>query len=86
VFEKKENGDYQVRVVCQILWVNGTRYELQEIYGIGNSMEGDADANDPGKECVICLSEPRDTTVLPCRHMVSLLAIYSRTVFFFVRN
>jgi E3 ubiquitin-protein ligase MGRN1 len=71
VFEKKENGDYQVRVVSQILWVNGTRYELQEIYGIGNSMEGDADANDPGKECVICLSEPRDTTVLPCRHMVS---------------
>ncbi|KAK3147779.1 hypothetical protein QOZ80_3BG0286620 [Eleusine coracana subsp. coracana] len=69
VFEKKENGDYQVRVVSQILWVNGTRYELQEIYGIGNSMEGDADANDPGKECVICLSEPRDTTVLPCRHM-----------------
>ncbi|CAL4913597.1 unnamed protein product [Urochloa decumbens] len=69
VFEKKENGEYQVRVVCQILWVNGTRYELQEIYGIGNSMEGDADANDPGKECVICLSEPRDTTVLPCRHM-----------------
>lgn len=69
VFAKKENGDYQVRVVSQILWVNGTRYELQEIYGIGNSVEGDADANDPGKECVICLSEPRDTTVLPCRHM-----------------
>ncbi|GJN08434.1 hypothetical protein PR202_ga26350 [Eleusine coracana subsp. coracana] len=69
VFEKKENGDYQVRVASQILWVNGTRYELQEIYGIGNSMEGDSDANDPGKECVICLSEPRDTTVLPCRHM-----------------
>ena len=22
-----------------------------------------------GRECVICLSEPRDTTVLPCRHM-----------------
>lgn len=22
-----------------------------------------------GAECVICLSEPRDTTVLPCRHM-----------------
>ncbi|KAI4993727.1 hypothetical protein ZWY2020_008040 [Hordeum vulgare] len=69
VFEKKESGDYQVRVVSQILWVNGTRYELQEIYGIGNSVEGDTDANDPGKECVICLSEPRDTTVLPCRHM-----------------
>ncbi|KAI9154322.1 hypothetical protein LWI28_024423 [Acer negundo] len=68
VFEK-EKGEYQVRVVKQILWVNGMRYELQEIYGIGNSAEGDVDANDPGKECVICLSEPRDTTVLPCRHM-----------------
>lgn len=68
VFEK-EKGEYQVRVVKQILWVSGMRYELQEIYGIGNSADGDFDANDPGKECVICLSEPRDTTVLPCRHM-----------------
>ncbi|KAG6735586.1 hypothetical protein POTOM_061773 [Populus tomentosa] len=68
VFER-EKGEYQVRVMKQFLWVNGMRYELQEIYGIGNSVEGDVDANDPGKECVICLSEPRDTTVLPCRHM-----------------
>ncbi|XP_047971266.1 probable E3 ubiquitin-protein ligase LOG2 [Salvia hispanica] len=68
VFEK-DKGEYHVRVVKQILWVNGMRYELQEIYGIGNSVEGEVDANDPGKECVICLSEPRDTTVLPCRHM-----------------
>ncbi|XP_010264700.1 PREDICTED: probable E3 ubiquitin-protein ligase LOG2 [Nelumbo nucifera] len=68
VFEK-EKGEYQVRVVKQILWVNGMRYELQEIYGIGNSVDGEFDGNDPGKECVICLSEPRDTTVLPCRHM-----------------
>ncbi|KAI7748514.1 hypothetical protein M8C21_020729 [Ambrosia artemisiifolia] len=69
VFEK-DKGEYHVRVVKQILWVNGMRYELQEIYGIGNSVDGtDFDGNDPGKECVICLSEPRDTTVLPCRHM-----------------
>lgn len=75
VFEK-EKGEYQVRVVKQILWVNGMRYELQEIYGIGNSVDGDVDANDPGKECVICLSEPRDTTVLPCRHMVHIHFTY----------
>ncbi|KAL5565657.1 hypothetical protein UlMin_028821 [Ulmus minor] len=67
VFENK--GEYQVRVMKQILWVNQVRYELQEIYGIGNTVEGDFDGNDSGKECVICLSEPRDTTVLPCRHM-----------------
>ncbi|KAI3473998.1 hypothetical protein Pfo_028786 [Paulownia fortunei] len=68
VFEK-DKGEYQVKVVKQILWVNGMRYELQEIYGIGNSVEDEFDGNDPGKECVVCLSEPRDTTVLPCRHM-----------------
>ncbi|KAJ0967646.1 hypothetical protein J5N97_024563 [Dioscorea zingiberensis] len=69
VFEKKENGEYLVHVIKQILWVNSTRYELQEIYGIGSSVENDFDENDSGKECVICLSEPRDTAVLPCRHM-----------------
>ncbi|KAK9733337.1 hypothetical protein RND81_04G061000 [Saponaria officinalis] len=65
----KDKGEYKLKVLKQILWVNGMRYELQEIYGIGNSVDGEFDANDPGKECVICLSEPRDTTVLPCRHM-----------------
>lgn len=73
VFEK-DKGEFHVRVVKQILWVNGMRYDLQEIYGIGNSVEGDLDGNDPGKECVICLSEPLDTTVLPCRHMVITLS------------
>lgn len=75
VFEK-EKGEFRAKVVKQILWVNEMRYELQEIYGIGNSVESDLDANDSGKECVICLSEPRDTTVLPCRHMVSPVYIF----------
>ncbi|XP_073044395.1 probable E3 ubiquitin-protein ligase LOG2 [Primulina eburnea] len=65
----KDKDRYRVKVVKQLLWVYGMRYELQEIYGIGNSVEDEFDGNDPGKECVICLSEPRDTTVLPCRHM-----------------
>ena len=88
VFEK-EKGEYQVRVMKQILWVNRMRYELQEIYGIGNFVDGDVDANDPSKECVICLSEPRDTAVLPCRHMVSpiffifLLPLFLSHFYFF---
>lgn len=73
VFEKKDQGEYHVKVSKQILWVEDMRYELQEIYGIGNSVENDFDGNDPGKECVICLSEASDTTVLPCRHMVKLV-------------
>ena len=73
----KEKGEFRTRVAKQILWVSGMRYELQEIYGIGNSVEDDLDGNDPGKECVICLSEPRDITVLPCRHMVIALSLFS---------
>ncbi|KAL6601409.1 hypothetical protein ACP70R_044629 [Stipagrostis hirtigluma subsp. patula] len=69
IFVKKDNAEYGVRVVQQVLWVNGTRYVLQEIYGIGNTADSNNDGDDSGKECVICLSEPRDTTVLPCRHM-----------------
>jgi len=70
VIERKDDDHYLVRVVKQIIWVDGLSYELQEIYGIENSQGGSSyDGNDSGKECVICMSEPRDTTVLPCRHM-----------------
>ncbi len=76
VIEKKDDGSYHVRVVKQIIWVGGIRYELQEIYGIENSRGGgEFDDSDIGKECVICMSEPRDTTVLPCRHMVCMTAL-----------
>lgn len=71
ILEKKDDDAYQVRVVKQIIWVAGVRYELQEIYGIDSSgISGNYDGTDAGKECVVCMSEPRDTTVLPCRHMV----------------
>eukprot|EP00250_Pteridium_aquilinum_P005600 c15673_g1_i1 orf=139-1182(+) len=65
-----KDSDHCVRVIKQIIWVEGMRYELQEIYGIETvDGGGGIDSSDFGKECVICLSEQRDTTVLPCRHM-----------------
>ena len=68
--EMQDEGHYDLRIKKQKIWVEGTSYELQEIYGIepvmGEAVLGD---DDTGRECVICLSEPRDTTVLPCRHM-----------------
>ncbi|KAF8388006.1 hypothetical protein HHK36_026672 [Tetracentron sinense] len=69
ILEKNTGAPFQVRVIKQILWVDAVRYELREIYGISNSGEADFDDNDTGKECVICLTEPKDTAVLPCRHM-----------------
>ncbi|GJP84434.1 hypothetical protein CLOP_g14492 [Closterium sp. NIES-67] len=100
----KGRGDlpvlFAVRPLKQKIWVDGTSYEVQEIYGIeqcgrattgrgrkgeqaageggeggkgggGSALEGEEEDEDEvaGKECVICMSAPRDTTVLPCRHM-----------------
>ncbi|KAJ1428780.1 Zinc finger, RING-type [Sesbania bispinosa] len=70
VLEKRNgSGPFQIKVVRQILWIDGVRYELRELYGIGSSAATDFDDSDPGKECVICMTEPKVTAVLPCRHM-----------------
>jgi len=69
-----------VRPLKQKIQVDGASYELQEIFGIDGAMGGDSTGSsnhssaanaDAGvaRECVICMTEPRDTTVLPCRHM-----------------
>ena len=75
VILKNENGDCKVQVLRQIIWVDGVRYELKELYGVENtgdkSENTEDDEDDFGKECVICMSETRDTAVLPCRHMVN---------------
>ncbi|QDZ20037.1 RING-type domain-containing protein [Chloropicon primus] len=73
VLEKHESS-YSVKVHKQKIWVQNMAYELQEIYGLenANAREGavtGTPADDLGRECVICMSEPRDTTLLPCRHM-----------------
>ncbi|TMW56668.1 hypothetical protein Poli38472_006678 [Pythium oligandrum] len=83
-FVEKSSGEWSVKVLKQKIQVDGMTYELQEIYGIDGSVaaapKSDA-AGDPagnkaeeleipdGAECIICMSEPRNTTVLPCRHM-----------------
>ncbi|KAJ4847256.1 putative E3 ubiquitin-protein ligase lul4 [Turnera subulata] len=69
VLEKKNGGLFEAKVVRQILWIDGERYELRDLYGIGSSTAEGFDDSEPGKECVICMTEPKDTAVLPCRHM-----------------
>ena len=45
----------------------------QEIYGMdmadGSAEQANVSDIDNGSECVICMSNRKDTTVLPCRHM-----------------
>lgn len=56
-----------------IFLLKGLCYLLQEIYGIENKnltrITNDDDDDDTGSECVICICEPRDTLILPCKHL-----------------
>ncbi|XP_010486104.1 PREDICTED: probable E3 ubiquitin-protein ligase LUL4 [Camelina sativa] len=70
VLEKGNDGSFKVKVVKQILWIEGVRYELRELYG--STTQGAASGledSGSGKECVICMTEAMDTAVLPCRHL-----------------
>ncbi|CAI0466360.1 unnamed protein product [Linum tenue] len=71
VLEKKKDGEpFHVKVLKHILWIEGVRYELREIYGLGSgSAAKDFNDSEPKKECVICMTEPKNIVILPCRHM-----------------
>ncbi|KAK6030236.1 zinc finger, C3HC4 type [Ostertagia ostertagi] len=49
---------------------DGVIYLLQEMFGIENKeMAPDGNADECGLECIICMSDIRDTVILPCRHL-----------------
>ncbi|XP_078478985.1 E3 ubiquitin-protein ligase MGRN1-like isoform X2 [Lampetra planeri] len=73
-FDKAADGSFSVKPLKQKQVVDGVGYLLQEIYGIENknSLEpksAEEDGGDNSGECVVCLSDVRDTIILPCRHL-----------------
>uniref|UniRef100_A0A4W5JNZ1 E3 ubiquitin-protein ligase n=1 Tax=Hucho hucho TaxID=62062 RepID=A0A4W5JNZ1_9TELE len=74
-FEKHMDGSYCVKPLKQKQVVDGVSYLLQEIYGIENKYNSqeskvvDDEISDNSAECVVCLSDVRDTLILPCRHL-----------------
>ncbi|KAE9455336.1 hypothetical protein C3L33_12758, partial [Rhododendron williamsianum] len=49
VIQKNDQTGFQVKVFKQILWIDGIRYELREIFGIENSAAESFKDDDPGK-------------------------------------
>ncbi|XP_051968139.1 E3 ubiquitin ligase RNF157-like isoform X1 [Xyrauchen texanus] len=74
-FEKHVDGSFCVKPLKQKQVVDGVSYLLQEIYGIENkynsqeSKVAEDEISDNSAECVVCLSDVRDTLILPCRHL-----------------
>ncbi|XP_071814935.1 E3 ubiquitin-protein ligase MGRN1-like isoform X2 [Apostichopus japonicus] len=75
-FELTSEGTYAIKYLKQKQMIDGVYYLLQEIYGIENKnnqqplkTEVDELLDDNGSDCAICLSDPRDTLILPCRHL-----------------
>uniref|UniRef100_G1DG22 E3 ubiquitin-protein ligase n=1 Tax=Capra hircus TaxID=9925 RepID=G1DG22_CAPHI len=73
-FEKHMGGSFSVKPLKQKQIVDRVSYLLQEIYGIENknnqvTKPSDEETSDNSNECVVCLSDPRDTLILPCRHL-----------------
>lgn len=75
-------NEISLSVLKQKIKFNGKCYELQEIFGINEAKKSNDstkneqncdkeqyDESDEGSLCIICLSEPRTLTVIPCRHM-----------------
>lgn len=64
-----------LKVIKQKIVVNRVIYELEEIYGIDSSNTpaqgclSNSSYAEEAANCAICLSQPKDTALLPCRHM-----------------
>ncbi|XP_069608172.1 E3 ubiquitin ligase RNF157 isoform X1 [Ranitomeya imitator] len=74
-FERHADGSFCVKPLKQKQVVDGVSYLLQEIYGIENKYNShdskvtEDEVSDNSAECVVCLSDVRDTLILPCRHL-----------------
>jgi len=56
------DDNWVIKPIKQNIWYNERSFVIYEIFGAENESDG-------SRECVVCMTESRDTTVLPCRHL-----------------
>ena len=56
----------RTRIVVSKLLTPYGLFVLDEAYGLNSNR---TDGDDSGKECVICLTEDKDTLAKPCKHV-----------------
>ncbi|KAJ3017957.1 UNVERIFIED_CONTAM: hypothetical protein HDU68_011392 [Siphonaria sp. JEL0065] len=76
--ESKDQSSYAVKVLKQKVLIDGIPYLLQDIFGYTDptgtgasnpNLSLPAEDLQTMRECVVCMSELKDTIVLPCRHL-----------------
>jgi len=60
---RSSDDSFSIKPLKQNVWYNGRCYVIHEMFGLEN------EKNEGGRECIICMSDSRDTVMLPCRHM-----------------
>lgn len=60
---------WSASIFAQKLQYGSQCFVLHEVFGVSSKATLDTEIEGGNSDCVICLSEPRDTAVLPCRHM-----------------
>ncbi|KAL3128939.1 RING domain-containing protein [Cryptosporidium hominis] len=79
---KKENNtlESQIEIKRQCVLYNGKAFEIQNIFGLSNKSSKASKNDEDSEKCVICLTNNRETILLPCRH-ACLCKICSNTLF-----
>jgi E3 ubiquitin-protein ligase MGRN1 len=67
-FTKESDELYHAKVLTQKIHIDDISYEQNEIYGVSNKGQEGA-AKGETEECIVCLTNKKDTAVMPCRHM-----------------
>ena len=62
---KVVNGNSKIVAVAQKCLIQDHGFYLSEMYGLGDLSKAEGES----RECVICMTNERNTCVLPCRHI-----------------